>query len=57
MEAAERPPIPPEGADAEVAEVEAEEVEPLPGEREQERPNDEFDVAVDGVVEAEGEQT
>src|SRR5919202_2234899 len=51
MEAAERPPVPPEAADAEAAEVAAEVVEPLPGEQEQERPDDEFDVAVDSAVE------
>jgi large subunit ribosomal protein L9 len=54
MEAAERPPVPPESADAEAAEAEAEVVEPLPGEPEQERPDDEFDVAVDAGVDAGG---
>jgi large subunit ribosomal protein L9 len=50
MEAAERPPVPPESADAEAAEVAAEVVDPLPGEPEQERPDDEFDVALDAAV-------
>ena len=46
-EAEQLPPVPPEGADAELREVAAEEVEPLPGERELALPNDEFDRAVD----------
>ena len=39
------PPVPPEGAEAEAAEVASETVDPLPGERELEAPDDEFDRA------------